>query len=70
MFDWPSEWLPSSDISSSPDRTIILFFYSKLPKRPPVRALGVKARNPLGKPEVLDGSNSPNSTILLTSKTA
>ena len=63
MFYWPSEWLPSSDINTSPDRTIILFFYNKLSKRHPIRVFGVEARNPLDKPEVLGAGTSPNSII-------
>ena len=44
MFDWPNEWVPSSDISSSPDRTIILFFQNKVYRGHPIRAL--EGRNP------------------------
>ena len=39
MFDWPSEWVPSSDISSSPERTVIIFFQNKLSKGHSIRAL-------------------------------
>ena len=39
MFDWPSEWVPSSEVSTSPDITIISFFQNKLYKSHPIRAL-------------------------------
>ena len=46
MFDWPNEWVPFSDINSSPDGTIILFFQNKLSKGRTIRAL--EGRNASG----------------------
>ena len=57
MFDWPNEWVPSSDISSSPDRTTILFFQNKLYRGHPIRALEGEIHE--GKREVLDAGNQP-----------
>ena len=57
MFDGSSDCVPCSDISSSPERTIILFFQNKLSKSSKQSLWGVETHQ--GKPEMLDTGSQP-----------